>query len=166
LLSCPSSSSSYFFPSNESLPTKLTWLVPPRTINKRCSDRRAASSDRWWGHIRSGAAQTPRLLLTSSHYVVMVANNGLMRIFWPSDAPTGLAPGVLVGWRNGELDVFVVSILLDVEASRSSPRSECAADSSSFAKLSMHCRSDILFVRAPTRSMTSSNGVGIHISVS
>ncbi|KAF2198769.1 Gpi1-domain-containing protein [Delitschia confertaspora ATCC 74209] len=45
----------------------------------------------------------------------MVTKNGLMRIFWPSDAPTGPAPGVLVGWRNGELDVFVVSILLDVE---------------------------------------------------
>lgn len=45
----------------------------------------------------------------------MVTNNGLMRIFWPSDAPTGLTPGVLVGWRNGELDVFVVSILQGVE---------------------------------------------------
>lgn len=38
-----------------------------------------------------------------------------MRVFWPSDAPTGLSPGVLVGWRNSELDVFVVSILQDVE---------------------------------------------------
>ena len=45
----------------------------------------------------------------------MVTNNGLMRIFWPSDAPRDLASGILVGWRNGELDVFVVSILLDVE---------------------------------------------------
>lgn len=45
----------------------------------------------------------------------MVANNGLMRIFWPSDAPIGDSPGVLVGWRNSELDVFVVSILQDVE---------------------------------------------------
>ncbi|KAF2177837.1 Gpi1-domain-containing protein [Zopfia rhizophila CBS 207.26] len=45
----------------------------------------------------------------------MVTNNGLIRIFWPSDAPTGLSPGVLVGWRNSELDVFVVSVLQDVE---------------------------------------------------
>ncbi|KAF2501687.1 Gpi1-domain-containing protein [Lophium mytilinum] len=45
----------------------------------------------------------------------MVTNNGLMRIFWPSDAPTTPTPGVLVGWRNSELDVFVVAILQDVE---------------------------------------------------
>lgn len=45
----------------------------------------------------------------------MVTNNGVIRIFWPSDAPTGQVPGVLVGWRNSELDVFVVSILQDVE---------------------------------------------------
>ncbi|KAF2011648.1 Gpi1-domain-containing protein [Aaosphaeria arxii CBS 175.79] len=45
----------------------------------------------------------------------MVAHNGLMRIFWPSDAPTSLLPGVLVGWRNSDLDVFVVSILQEVE---------------------------------------------------
>ncbi|KAF2685830.1 Gpi1-domain-containing protein [Lentithecium fluviatile CBS 122367] len=45
----------------------------------------------------------------------MVARNGLMRIFWPSDAPTTLSPGVLVGFRNSELDVFVVAILQGVE---------------------------------------------------
>jgi phosphatidylinositol glycan class Q protein len=45
----------------------------------------------------------------------MVARNGLMRIFWPSDAPAGPSPGVLVGFRNSELDAFVVAILQDVE---------------------------------------------------
>lgn len=45
----------------------------------------------------------------------MVAHNGLMRMFWPSDAPTGLSPGVLVGFRNSELDVFVVAILQHVD---------------------------------------------------
>ncbi|KAF2868970.1 N-acetylglucosaminyl transferase component-domain-containing protein [Massariosphaeria phaeospora] len=45
----------------------------------------------------------------------MVPHNGLMRIFWPSDAPTAPSPGVLVGFRNSELDIFVVSILQDVE---------------------------------------------------
>jgi phosphatidylinositol glycan class Q protein len=45
----------------------------------------------------------------------MVTKNGLMRIFWPSDAPTAPLPGVLVGWRNSGLDVFVVAILQDVE---------------------------------------------------
>ena len=45
----------------------------------------------------------------------MGTNNVLMRIFWPSDAPTGPSSGVLVGFRNSELDVFVVSVLQEVE---------------------------------------------------
>ncbi|KAJ4982986.1 N-acetylglucosaminyl transferase component [Stagonosporopsis vannaccii] len=45
----------------------------------------------------------------------MVTHNGLMRIFWPSDAPTGPLPGVLVGFKNSQLDVLVVSILQEVE---------------------------------------------------
>lgn len=42
--------------------------------------------------------------------------HGLMRIFWPSDAPRHDIPGVLVGWRNSELDVLVVGILQGVDA--------------------------------------------------
>jgi phosphatidylinositol glycan class Q protein len=45
----------------------------------------------------------------------MVAHNGLMRIFWPSDAPNRPTSGVLVGFRNAQSDVFVVSILQEVE---------------------------------------------------
>ncbi|KAJ4384577.1 pig-Q [Didymella sp. IMI 355093] len=45
----------------------------------------------------------------------MGTHNGLMRIFWPSDAPNDPLPGVLVGFRNSQLDVFVVSILQEVE---------------------------------------------------
>jgi phosphatidylinositol glycan class Q protein len=45
----------------------------------------------------------------------MVARNGLMRIFWPSDAPHSKSPGVLVGFRNSHLDVFVVGVLQEVE---------------------------------------------------
>jgi phosphatidylinositol glycan class Q protein len=45
----------------------------------------------------------------------MGKHNGLMRIFWPSNAPAGPLPGVLVGFRNAELDVFVVSVLQEVE---------------------------------------------------
>lgn len=45
----------------------------------------------------------------------MVTNDGLMRIFWPSDAIVGCSSGVLVGFRNSELDVIVVSVLQDVE---------------------------------------------------
>jgi phosphatidylinositol glycan class Q protein len=45
----------------------------------------------------------------------MVTHNGLMRVFWPSDAPRDASPGVLVGFRNSESDVFVVAILQEVE---------------------------------------------------
>jgi phosphatidylinositol glycan class Q protein len=42
-------------------------------------------------------------------------NYGLMRIFWPSNAPSDDIPGVVIGWRNGELDVLVVGILQGVD---------------------------------------------------
>jgi phosphatidylinositol glycan class Q protein len=45
----------------------------------------------------------------------MGTHNGLMRVFWPSDAPRDASPGVLVGFRNSESDVFVVAILQEVE---------------------------------------------------
>lgn len=45
----------------------------------------------------------------------MVAANALLRIFWPSDAPRSKNQGTIVGWRNSELDIFVISILEDVE---------------------------------------------------
>ncbi len=38
-----------------------------------------------------------------------------MRVFWPSDAPRDDIAGVLVGWRNSELDVLVVGVLQGVE---------------------------------------------------
>ena len=45
---------------------------------------------------------------------IMVVATGLLRIFWPSDS---LQPGrgVLVGWRNSPLDIFVACVLQDVE---------------------------------------------------
>ncbi|PIA97271.1 N-acetylglucosaminyl-phosphatidylinositol biosynthetic protein gpi1 [Cercospora beticola] len=42
-------------------------------------------------------------------------NHGLMRVFWPSDAPRDSIPGVLVGWRNSDLDVLIVAVLQGVE---------------------------------------------------
>ncbi|KAI4700890.1 hypothetical protein J4E81_003854 [Alternaria sp. BMP 2799] len=45
----------------------------------------------------------------------MVTHNGLMRVFWPSDAPKDSVPGVLVGFRNSKSDVFVVAVLQEVE---------------------------------------------------
>lgn len=44
-------------------------------------------------------------------------HDGLMRIFWPTDIPRTTAFGVVVGWKNSELDFLVVAILEDVEAS-------------------------------------------------
>ncbi|KAI0189501.1 N-acetylglucosaminyl transferase component-domain-containing protein [Xylaria flabelliformis] len=41
--------------------------------------------------------------------------DGLMRVFWPSDIATSDLPGVLVGWRNSDLDVVVVAILDHVD---------------------------------------------------
>jgi len=47
----------------------------------------------------------------------MPEQDGLMRIFWPVDIPRTDAPGIIVGWRNSGLDVFVVAILEDVDVS-------------------------------------------------
>ncbi|KAI6708435.1 phosphatidylinositol N-acetylglucosaminyltransferase subunit GPI1 [Diplocarpon mali] len=43
-------------------------------------------------------------------------HDGLMRIFWPLDIPKTDTPGVIIGWRNSGLDVFVVAILKDVDS--------------------------------------------------
>ncbi|KAM0337755.1 hypothetical protein ACHAPQ_002804 [Fusarium lateritium] len=48
--------------------------------------------------------------------LVMVEHDGLMRVFWPTDIRKSDRPGVVVGWRNSILDVFVVAILEDVDA--------------------------------------------------
>lgn len=56
----------------------------------------------------------------------MVTHNGLMRIFWPSDAAPGTSSGVLVGFRNSDLDVVVVSFLQDVEVAMHTEGEVCA----------------------------------------
>ena len=48
----------------------------------------------------------------------MIAVDGLLRVFWPSDAPRSEEQGTIVGWRNSPLDIFVVSILQEVEAKK------------------------------------------------
>lgn len=45
----------------------------------------------------------------------MVVNNDLIRVFWPSDISRQYAPGVLVGFKNGERDIFIVTVLHKVE---------------------------------------------------
>ncbi|KKK20569.1 N-acetylglucosaminyl transferase component Gpi1 [Aspergillus ochraceoroseus] len=42
-------------------------------------------------------------------------SDGLLRVFWPYDLPRSSSPGVIVGWRNSELDLFVLAVLEDVE---------------------------------------------------
>lgn len=45
----------------------------------------------------------------------MLMSDGLLRVFWPFDLPKSSSPGVIVGWRNSELDLFVLTVLEDVE---------------------------------------------------
>lgn len=45
----------------------------------------------------------------------MIMNDGLLRVFWPNDLPRSTVSGVIVGWRNSELDLFVLSVLEDVD---------------------------------------------------
>ncbi|RAK99836.1 mismatch repair ATPase MSH2 [Aspergillus ibericus CBS 121593] len=47
--------------------------------------------------------------------VNMLMSDGLLRVFWPYDLPRSSSPGVIVGWRNSELDLFVLTVLEDVE---------------------------------------------------
>jgi phosphatidylinositol glycan class Q protein len=49
----------------------------------------------------------------------MVANNdGMLRVFWPNNLTRTTTPGVIVGWRNSDLDLFVITVLDDVEVRR------------------------------------------------
>lgn len=45
----------------------------------------------------------------------MPEHDGLMRVFWPADLIKSGLKGVVVGWRNSALDVFVLAILDEVE---------------------------------------------------
>lgn len=45
----------------------------------------------------------------------MPESDGLMRVFWPRDLPRSGRAGVVVGWRNSTLDLFVVGVLDDVD---------------------------------------------------
>ena len=52
----------------------------------------------------------------------MTSYDGLMRIFWPADIPKSDFPGVIVGWKNSELDFFVVAVLDVADVSTPPPR--------------------------------------------
>lgn len=55
----------------------------------------------------------------------MTGYGGLMRIFWPSDIARSGFPGLIVGWKNSELDFFVVAVLDVVDVSSSSVSPTC-----------------------------------------
>ncbi|CRG85255.1 phosphatidylinositol glycan, class Q [Talaromyces islandicus] len=50
------------------------------------------------------------------HNVNMLVGDGLLRVFWPNDLPRSSSPGVIVGWRNSDHDLFVITVLEHVEA--------------------------------------------------
>jgi len=50
----------------------------------------------------------------------MTTHDGLMRVFWPLDVFDPSASGVIVGWKNDDLDVTVVTVLQHVEVGRAS----------------------------------------------
>ncbi|KAF7544701.1 hypothetical protein G7046_g9733 [Stylonectria norvegica] len=60
--------------------------------------------------------RTPGTSISAREQLRRREHDGLMRVFWPTDIPKSVRPGVVVGWRNSTLDVFVVAILEDVEA--------------------------------------------------
>ncbi|KAH8697055.1 N-acetylglucosaminyl transferase component Gpi1 [Talaromyces proteolyticus] len=45
----------------------------------------------------------------------MIIGDGLLRVFWPNDLPRSSEPGVIVGWRNSDYDLFVITVLEHVE---------------------------------------------------
>lgn len=42
-------------------------------------------------------------------------SDGLLRVFWPNNIPKSTSPGVIVGWRNSEFDLFVLTVFEHVE---------------------------------------------------
>jgi len=91
----------------------------------------------------------------------MVAGDGLMRVFWPSDAPRGVNTGVLVGWRNSEYDYLVIAILQDVEVSPYSSRRRCMLTLSSLVEWTTPFKWEYSSVKALILSNTSSSDAAI-----
>ena len=53
----------------------------------------------------------------------MVENSdGMLRVFWPSSLTRTTSPGVIVGWRNSDLDLFVITALEEVDVSQTAWR--------------------------------------------
>lgn len=63
----------------------------------------------------------------------MIMSDGLLRVFWPYDLPRSSSPGVIVGWRNSELDLVVLTVLEDVEVGDSQIRAQELIHTDEFA---------------------------------
>ncbi|KAL8695354.1 MAG: hypothetical protein Q9218_000113 [Villophora microphyllina] len=64
------------------------------------------------------AASATGFLLKKNQDGIMVKANGLLRIFWPADIPRSTEQGTILGWKNSNLDIFIVSVLQGVEPKR------------------------------------------------
>ncbi|KAJ9611463.1 pig-Q [Cladophialophora chaetospira] len=49
------------------------------------------------------------------HDIMVENSDGMLRVFWPNNLTRTTSPGVIVGWRNSNLDLFVITVLEDVE---------------------------------------------------
>jgi hypothetical protein len=82
-------------------------------------------------HICARAIAEERLILELEQNEIMVTSNGLLRIFWPNGLPGTPTPGVIVGWRNSDYDLFVVTVLEDVEVGYSLRMERNSSDNAS-----------------------------------
>ena len=79
----------------------------------------------------------------------MVQVHKLLRVFWPQDVSQSAARGVVVGWKNSELDVLVVAVLEDVEVCGSPLEHNAATESSKVRRAESALRANILFRSSP-----------------
>jgi hypothetical protein len=45
----------------------------------------------------------------------MLDDPGPVKVFWPSNAPSSQVPGVVIGWKNSDVEFFVLTVLEAVE---------------------------------------------------
>jgi phosphatidylinositol N-acetylglucosaminyltransferase subunit Q len=88
---------------------------PIYSIRPEAEDNLTASTIDKAGHLSTRTITTTRILLNIRKHEIMVTNDGLLRVFWPNGLSGTATPGVMVGWRNSETDIFIITILEDAE---------------------------------------------------
>lgn len=104
----------------ERVAARETALVGSQSLENRIAQSRlteASTLDPQPTASQLGSSCDAEVLFDALQDGIMVSHNGLLRIFWPSDAPRGREEGTILGWRNSNLDIFVVSILRDIAVS-------------------------------------------------